>query len=171
MLNRTVSANHGVPLGVFVLKIRTLEIHQEEPTTSENIPDNFSEIDKEVKEPQLTPSQIELVERPGERAFLHYVLKNHQVGLKGRKGKRKIVIQYENSENPSRCFVRLFKLYLSKCPQNRPSNAFYLKPLKTAGFPQFLLGIPHWLVQLLGYANVPIFLGIKTTFLTSYCCN
>ena len=26
--------------------------------------------------------------------------------------------------------MRLFKLYLRKCPQNRPSNAFYLKPLK-----------------------------------------
>ena len=26
--------------------------------------------------------------------------------------------------------MHLFKLYLSKCPQNRPSNAFDLKPLK-----------------------------------------
>ena len=37
-------------------KAKNLEIHQEEPTTSENIPDNFSEIDqlfKEVKEPQV----------------------------------------------------------------------------------------------------------------------
>ena len=37
-------------------KTKNLEIHQEEPTTSENIPDNFSEIDqlfKEVKEPQV----------------------------------------------------------------------------------------------------------------------
>ena len=70
---------------------------------------------------RLTPSQIELVERPGERAFLCYtedVLKNHQGGLKGRKGKRKVVVQHENSENASWCFVRLFKLYLSKCPQN-----------------------------------------------------
>ena len=37
-------------------KAKNLDIHQEEPTTSENIPDNFSEIDqlyKEVKEPQV----------------------------------------------------------------------------------------------------------------------
>ena len=37
-------------------KAKNLEIHQEEPTTSENIPDNFSEIDqlfKEIKEPQV----------------------------------------------------------------------------------------------------------------------
>ena len=37
-------------------KAKNLEIHQEEPTTSENIHDNFSEIDqlfKEVKEPQV----------------------------------------------------------------------------------------------------------------------
>ena len=37
-------------------KAKNLEIHQEEPTTSENVPDNFSEIDqlfKEVQEPQV----------------------------------------------------------------------------------------------------------------------
>ena len=55
VLNRTVSVKLGAPLRVFV-QAKNLEIHQEEPTTSENIPDNFSEIDqlyKEVKEPQV----------------------------------------------------------------------------------------------------------------------
>ena len=57
MLNRTLSVRLGVPLGVCSEnKAKNLEIRQEEPTTSENIPDNFSEIDqlfKEVKQPQL----------------------------------------------------------------------------------------------------------------------
>ena len=33
-------------------------------------------------------------------------------------------------ENPSRCFVRLFKLYNELCPSDRPHDAFYLAPLK-----------------------------------------
>ena len=36
-----------------------------------------------------------------------------------------------NAENPARCFVRLFKLYLSVCPSDAPAGAFYLSPLKT----------------------------------------
>ena len=51
VLNRTVSANLGVPLGVFVLA-KHLEIHQEEPTTSENITD-IDQFFKEVKEPTV----------------------------------------------------------------------------------------------------------------------
>ena len=59
MLNRTVSANLGGCTAWGICsenQAKNLEIHQEEPTTSENIPDNFSEIDqlfKEVKEPQV----------------------------------------------------------------------------------------------------------------------
>ena len=33
------------------------------------------------------------------------------------------------SQDPSRCFVNLYKLYNSKCPQNRLVNALYLSPL------------------------------------------
>ena len=58
------------------------------------------------------------------------MFKKHQGGLKGRKGKIKVVVQHENSENRSRCFVCLFKLYHSKYPQNRLPNTFYLKLLK-----------------------------------------
>jgi hypothetical protein len=60
------------------------------------------------------PSQIELVEKPGERAYLQYtedISKNHPGGLKGRKQSAKVVVHYSN---PSRCFVRLYKLYQSK---------------------------------------------------------
>ena len=37
--------------------------------------------------------------------------------------------QYANEQDPSRCLVRLYKLYNSKCPEDRPPNAFYLTPL------------------------------------------
>lgn len=78
-------------------------------------------------------SQIQIVEKPGQRAHLMYTedsSKNNQGGLKGRKMARKEVIHHENSENPSRCPVRLFKLYNSLCPKDRPADAFYLQPLK-----------------------------------------
>ena len=81
-----------------------------------------------------SPCQIEVVERPGERAYLVYredISKNHPGGLKGHKVKPKIATHHANAENPARCFVRLFKLYLSVCPSDAPAGAFYLSPLKT----------------------------------------
>ena len=81
-----------------------------------------------------SPSQIELIEKPCQRAFLKYtedVSKNHQGGLKSRKCKTKVVIHHENVQNPSRCFVNLYKLYNTKCPKDRPEHAFYLQPLKS----------------------------------------
>ena len=82
---------------------------------------------------RFLPAQVELMDRPGQRAYLRYtedISKNNPGGLKGRKHKPKIVTQYENSEDPARCFVRLFRLYQSKCPPSRPKDAFYLRPLK-----------------------------------------
>ena len=70
-------------------------------------------------------------EHPGERSFLRYtedVSKNRPGGLKGRNIKPKVVLQHANLENPKRCFVRLFKLYMSLCPNNVPADAFYLRP-------------------------------------------
>ena len=81
---------------------------------------------------QHKPCQIQLVENAGERAHLVYkedISKNFPGGLKGRKHKPKVVVRYANTENPDRCFVRLFKKYCSVCPVNRPDDAFYLTPL------------------------------------------
>ena len=81
---------------------------------------------------RFDPAQVELIESPGKRAYLRYtenISKNNPGGLKGRKYKPKVVIQHENLDNPDRCFVRLFRLYQSKCPDSRPKDAFYLRPL------------------------------------------
>ena len=78
------------------------------------------------------PPQIEVVEREGERPYLLYTedtSKNRPGGLKGRRVKPKVVRHHANTENPNRCFIRLFKLYTSLCPSDRPKDAFYLKPL------------------------------------------
>ena len=82
---------------------------------------------------RFVPAQVELVDHPGEKTYLRYtedISKNNPGGLQGRKNKPKVVTQYENAENPDRCFVRLFRLYQSKCPTSRPSDSFYLQPLK-----------------------------------------
>ena len=90
---------------------------------------------------QHNPSQIRLIEKLGERPYLMYtedVSKNHPGGLKGRKIMPKIVYHHANISNPERCFVRLYKLYNSHCPPNRPDNAYYLKPVKLP------LGEDYW---------------------------
>ena len=81
---------------------------------------------------RLNPPQI-TVHQSKEGTYLLYVedaSKNHQGGLKGRKVSSKQVKHFENVENPYKCFVRLFQLYLSKLPQDCPKNAFYFKPLQ-----------------------------------------
>ena len=75
--------------------------------------------------------QIELVERPGEHVYLKYtedISKNRPGGLKGRKASPKFVIHHANTEVPERCFVRLYKLYMEKCPSDAPGHSFYLRP-------------------------------------------
>ena len=77
------------------------------------------------------PCQIQVVEHPGERPFLKYtedISKNQPGGLKGRKATPKVVIHHANTDNPQRCFVRLFKLYQEKCPSDAPPHALYLRP-------------------------------------------
>ena len=68
--------------------------------------------------------QIQLTEKPGQ-CPLKTSPQNRQGGLKGRKVKPKVVPHHDNPSNPDRCFVRLFKLYQSQLPQNRPSNSFF----------------------------------------------
>jgi len=78
------------------------------------------------------PSQIQLFEPRGGTPYLRYqedVSKTNQGGLQHRKCQRKEVIHYANEENSERCIVRLYKLYQSLCPIDRPNGAFYLKPL------------------------------------------
>ena len=88
---------------------------------------------QEHRQLRRSPPQIELVERPGERAYLKYqedVSKNHPGGLKGRRITPKVVIHHENLENPARCFIRLYKKYMSLCPSDPPARPFYLKPAR-----------------------------------------
>ena len=69
----------------------------------------------------LRPGQIELVEVPGKTPFLRYyedISINNPGGLNHKKVQPTSVIHY--------CFVRLYKLYCSKCSESRPDSAFYL---------------------------------------------
>ena len=56
--------------------------------------------------------------------------KNHQGGLKNHKIKPKVVKHHANTDNPSRCFVRILKFYLSKLNPDVPHSDFYFKPLQ-----------------------------------------
>ena len=89
-------------------------------------------IGKEHRQLRFTPSQIELVETPGERPHLIYreeISKNHPGVLKGRKMKLKVVVHHANIENTKRCFIRLYKLYMSLRRADRLLDCFYLLPL------------------------------------------
>ena len=87
----------------------------------------------EHRQLQYHPCQIKVVEKPRERPYLTYtedISKNRPGGLKGRKCKPKVVTHYANVENPSRCFVRIFRKYNGLCPPDRSHDAFYLSPMK-----------------------------------------
>ena len=88
---------------------------------------------KEHRNLRHEPSQIQLVEKLGERPYLLYredVSKNHPGGLRGRKIKPKVVEHHDNIQKPERCFIRLYKLYHSLCPSDRLHDAYYLQPLQ-----------------------------------------
>ena len=88
----------------------------------------------EHRQLRSNPYRIQVIEKPGQRSYLEYVedmSKNRPGGLKGRKLKPKIVQHHDNPDNPARCFVRLFKLYQSLLPKDRPNSVFYFQPLKT----------------------------------------
>ena len=76
----------------------------------------------------LSPAQITINESADHVPYLHYtekLSKNHQGGLKHRNVKPKDVKHFANVANPSRCFVRLFKLYMSKLHPDSQKTAFY----------------------------------------------
>ena len=79
------------------------------------------------------PAQIELIEKPHSRPYLIYqedISKTNQGGLHSRTKQPKKVIHYANTTNPYRCFIHIYKTYMSKCPSDRPAGAFYLQPLQ-----------------------------------------
>lgn len=85
---------------------------------------------QEHRQLRFAQCQIQLVEKEHERPYLKYtedISKNRPGGLKGRKLKLKEVCHYANLENTKRCFVRLFKKYVSLCPPS--AKAFYVQPL------------------------------------------
>ena len=91
------------------------------------------------------PCQIKVIEKPGERPYLVYtedISKNRPGGLKGCKYKPKVVTHYANIENPSRCFVRIFKKYNSLCPPDRPHDAFYLSPIRNPTHDRWFSCVP-----------------------------
>ena len=98
------------------------------------------------------PAQIELVEPPNGKPFLRYkedMSKSNQAGLKQGKLSPKEVIHCANDADSNRCLVRLYKLYNSLCPPDRPDNAFYLTPLnhrkRIAGFRKLCWVTVSWL--------------------------
>ena len=87
---------------------------------------------QEQRQLRWNPPQLSVVEPPDGRKYLQYIediSKNNCGGLKMRKLEAKKVIQHENLEHPDKCIVRIFNEYCCRCPQNRPENSFYLKPL------------------------------------------
>ena len=83
----------------------------------------------------LQNQQLQLQEIEHGQLSLTYrenISKNNTGGIKHRKLEPKVVTNYENKENPSRCFIAMYKKYVYHClPQSeRKTNAFYLTPLK-----------------------------------------
>ena len=82
---------------------------------------------REHRQLWLRPCQIQLKE--SDLQYTEDVSKNRPGGIKGRKVKPKIVLHHSNTDNPERCFVRLFKKYIQLCPDTPTEmSAFYLQP-------------------------------------------
>ena len=87
------------------------------------------EVERNTVSCAITPAKS-CCSSPWSKGLLCYVEDNNQRGLKSRKVKPKVVYHHANIDNPTRCFVRLYKLYKSLCPDDQPDDAFYLTPLK-----------------------------------------
>ena len=124
---------------------------------------------KEHRQLRNSPCQIQVVERPGERAYLRYtedVSKNYHGGLNGRRVQQKVVLHHANQDSPGRCFVRLFKLYRQRCPPDGPPHAFHLQPLRkptpNCWYSSRPLGHTT-LAKTVEFARMPAYHGIKPT--------
>lgn len=82
---------------------------------------------------QLTRKQLSIRELSNGDRYIQYQelmgSKNNQGGIHHRKVVNKVVPHFENKENPSRCFIRLYEKYVSKCPPDPPGGAFFLHSL------------------------------------------
>jgi len=81
---------------------------------------------------RYSPSQISLKFTSDGRRYLEYrqdVSKTNCGGLHTVKSEPKITQAFELKESVERCPVRLYLLYNSLCPVDRPAHAFYLRPL------------------------------------------
>lgn len=83
----------------------------------------------EHRQLRYNPCQIQVVENL-ENGRICCTQRTSLRIARGCKCKPKMVTHYANLDNPSRCFVRIFKRYNNLCPPDRPHNAFYLSPLK-----------------------------------------
>ena len=80
---------------------------------------------------RLQVHQIEVIEHEKERPYHKYtdISKNRPGRLKGRNVEPKTVYHHANMSNPDVCFARLFKKYVSMCPDCPAElNAFYMMP-------------------------------------------
>ncbi|CAG2195298.1 unnamed protein product [Mytilus edulis] len=86
---------------------------------------------KEHRNLRMKNSQITILERNGETCLKYSedISKSNQGGLKTRRIKQKQVYAYEDTANPDRCIVRLYKKYIEHCPEQTKTNVFYLRPL------------------------------------------
>ena len=67
----------------------------------------------------LQNQQLQLQEMEDGQLSLMYrekISKNNTGGIKHRKLEPKVVTHYENEENPSRCFIAMYKTYVYHCP-------------------------------------------------------
>lgn len=81
---------------------------------------------------RLRPSQLTIRAANDGRRYVQYredVSKTRSGGLKTFKRPLKVTEAYEMVDCPQRCPVRLYELYNSRCPTDRPDDAFYLRPL------------------------------------------
>ena len=61
--------------------------------------------------------------------YTENVSKNNPGGLHNRKLKPTVVIHHANVNDPSRCFVTFYKVYMTHRPKEVQHNAFYVTPI------------------------------------------